>query len=291
MLLDDNMGEPARFGSRRATTMNTHRAALALVAVFCGLPAHAEPEAEWYPRTTCIAPFTPAESEFSATLLKETVLRDLIERPLTRSAKELEKVCAVLGKAWRAQKQPTFIAIIETGRFHINADMDIVEDQNRLRIGMYQQGADGHYRLVAKTSEPVALGEGEAVSSLDFARYQMTPTTYAFGVRSLRHFILPGGGGDNKYLQAFGVQGKTIRTILSSTLIKSSHERNGEMVGEGMFDKVFAGDEAGATISVLKSRTDGVFDWKIQLGRVSRVMKWTGDDYESLSPVEDVNSP
>ena len=103
--------------------------------------------------------------------------------------------------------------------------------------------------------------------------------------------MLPGGWGDNEYLQAFSVQGKVIRTILPSTLVKSSHERNGEMLGEGTFEKVFAGDESAAIISVLKSRTRGVFDWKIRLRRASLVMKWTGDAYESLSPVVDVNTP
>jgi hypothetical protein len=85
--------------------------------------------------------------------------------------------------------------------------------------------------------------------------------------------------------------GNLVRPILTSTLIKSSNERNGEMIEPGMWNKVSNGDEDGAEISVLKTRTRGIFNWKVKAGRSSTVLRWQGDGFESIQPVQDVNNP
>jgi hypothetical protein len=252
--------------------------------------ARAQAEPEWYSRASCRDHYrAPAGDLLPAELPKQVVLRDLMEKPLARTRKELEMVCSVEARAWKSQRPLTFVVVVAIAPFR-SADESVIEEgEHQLRLGVYRQQPDGRLQLVARTAQPAPLGEDESFSSLDLAPYKLTATEYAFGVRSLRHFIWPGGGGDNEYLQVFRVQGNAIRPILS-TLMKSAYERNGEMIEPGMWEKVSDGDEQGAEISVLKTRTRGIFNWKIKAGRSSTVIRWQGDSYESAQVVADVNN-
>ena len=272
--------------------MTARRSALALAMVLLApVSAQAKPELEWHARASCPgASDTPGEP-LPAGLSRETVLRDLLEKPLERTEVKLDKVCSVQGKAWKSQKQPSALVFLETALFDGIENGRIEQVDHRLRIGLYRQGPGGTLQLVAKTSEPISLEVEAKLTSLDLAPYKLTPTEYAFGVRTRTHHLCVGGSGDNDYLQVFRVQGAAIRSILSPILMQSALDCGGSYADDGTTIRHEDGDRwTEAQISVLKTRTRGIFDWKIKFGRHHRVLKWDGESYEGSSPVDDVNN-
>jgi hypothetical protein len=263
---------------------------MALLACFPAL-ARAQSEPAWYSHTIPCEDKGAEQDPLPPELSKEAVLKDLLRAPLIRKDDELERVCAVFGKAWKAQKEPTFLAFAESALYQKEEDRDHGRESDRLiRVAMYRRDLGGRYQLVARTTEPVSFGGRERrVRMLDFARYKVTPTEYAFGVRARRDFGYSGGAGQNEWLQVFRIQGAGIQWIMR-TLVHSSSDTS-QPVGDGTRDMRSNGDQRTAEISVLKTRSHGFFDWKITLGDRSAILRWDGTLYEikGKDPVEDVN--
>ena len=273
--------------------MAARSSSLAFATVLLGaLSAQAKPELEWHSRASCPRVANTPDEPLPATLSRETVLRDLVEKPLARTEVKLDKLCSVQGKLWKSQKQPSVLVFVETALFDGIEHGRIEQVDHQLRIGLYRQGPGGTWQPVAKTTEPISLEVEARLTSLDLAPYKLTPTEYAFGVRTRTHHLCIGGGGDNDYFQAFRVQGPVIRSILDPILMQSASDCGGQYHEDGTTIRTEAGDQwSEAQISVVKTRTGGVFDWKIKFGRHHQILKWGGQSYEGSSPVEDANNP
>jgi hypothetical protein len=276
--------------------LSRSRALLSLAALLCSSPASAKPATEpqeWY-SSQCENADLRTTYPLPEGLTREDVLRDLVVGPLVETPLERESICTVFGKRWKLQKVPTVLAFVETA-FDKRRDDKLdgfIDTTQRLRIGMYRQDATGRYRLVAKSSDGSAYDfqSQEAVSSLDFAPYKLTPTEYAFGVRMHRNFTYAGGGGEQETLVLYRVEGDGMRPILT-TLMSSRSMIAGDWHEDGTRDHQFNGDGNSADISVSKKRTQGFFDLKKRGNGRSAVFKWNGDSYElrGRDPVEDTN--
>jgi hypothetical protein len=272
--------------------MTARRWSLAFATVLLGsFPAQAKPELEWHSRARCPGATDTPDEPLPGALSREAVLRDLVEKPLARTDVKLDKVCSVQGKVWKSQKQPSVLAFVETALFDGIENGRIEQVDHHLRIGLYRQGPGGTLQLVAKTAQPVSLEVEAKLTSPDLAPYKLTPTEYAFGVRTRTHHLCIGGSGDNDYLEAFRVQGAVIRSILGPILMQSALDCGGSYHDDGTTIRREDGDRwSEAQISVARSKTGGIFDWKIKFGRHHDVLKWDGQSYQGSSPVDDVNN-
>src|SRR5437773_2188135 len=96
--------------------MATRKVSLLIVSVLlCSFPAlaYAELEQPWS-RVDCAKRELLTNYPLPAELSKETVLRDLLERPLITSETQHEYACNIFGKQWKLQKQATFVVFLET---------------------------------------------------------------------------------------------------------------------------------------------------------------------------------
>jgi len=227
-----------------------------------------------------------------ATLLADALIRDIPSRPLIQSAAQTEIACGVFSRPWKSQRTPSYLVFLETGTFRPESGK-VELAGHRLRSALYRQAQDGQYRLTARSAEPLDLPDGTELDDLDLAPFKMTDTELAFGVRTTAQFDGCQGSycyGSSEILQLFRVDGKAIRPILT-TLLWSEAETTGPANDDGSRDHETLGDRTPARISVLKTRTGGVFDWKKTKGRNSAILKWTGDRYASNDedPVVDQN--
>ena len=230
-----------------------------------------------------------------ATLPSDALIRDIPARPLVHSATETEIVCGVFSRPWKSQRTPSYLVFLETGTFRreslASAKAELAG--RRLRSAVYRQAGDGQYQLIARSAEPLDLPNGTELDDLDLAPFKMTDTDFAFGVRTTAQFDGCEGSychGSSEILQLFRVDGKVIRPILT-TLLWSEAETIGPANDDGSRDHDTLGDKTPARISVLKTRSGGVFDWKKAKGRNTAILKWTGDRYASddEDPVTDQN--
>jgi hypothetical protein len=215
-----------------------------------------------------------------ATLPRDALLRDIPMRPLVESRTETEIVCGVFGRQWRAQRTPSYLVFLETGIFRRPVEGDAKPVRHKLRSALYRQDLDGQFRLVAKSAEPFDLPDGRQLDDLDLAPYKLAEGDYAFGVRTSESFPCEACAGNHALLDVFRVDGKAIHPILS-TLLWS------ETLAIQAHEEVRDGDSDPARITVLKTRTRGVFDWaKRKQGR-SATFKWNGERYEMEKGSED----
>ena len=284
---------------RRRVTSQGHkhvaarRTLLPLLAALLASPAAAQPPASppepWYSGVRCEKEEPSPSDPLPVGLSRQTVLRDLLARPLVRSADQVEFVCQTLSKLWKAQKQPTVVVFLETELYKKNERGWAEPGAHKLHIGVYRPHPDGRHRLVAKSTDDYEFAVDERLGMLDFAPYQLTPSEYAFGVRISLKVLYASGDGTNEWLRVYRLQGKEIVSILSTLVYSRSDTlaRN----EEGTRDPVVSGRDETAQISVLPHRTEGFFDWKKRLGKRSAVLRWNGNSYQLVGkdPIEDVN--
>lgn len=272
--------------------MPAHRFASALGLILAFAFIVSSDERKWYSHLeNCLSTDTAIviDNPLPAGLSKETVAKDLWKDRIQPSETDFEVGCHAYGKQWKSQKTPTWLAVFETLHYSKEADQNMFDDKVRLHIGLYRKEPSGRFTLAA-TSAPIELERRQRVEFLDFAPYKLTNKQFAFGVRLTRGFMYPGGGGDTESLRLYRVQGGKIENILS-TVMSSSNMRNGDMIEDGMWEKL-EDDGGSATIAVLKKQTRGVFDLKKQGEGKSAVFKWNGESYdlEGDDPVSDVNA-
>jgi len=218
-----------------------------------------------------------------ATLPKEALIRDIPRGPLLQSDTEIEIVCGVFGRQWKSQRTPSHLVFLETSIFRRSASESTQPLATKLRSALYRQDLDGQYRLVAASAQSFALPQGRRLDDLDLAPYRLTGDEYAFGVRTSEDFTGCEGSycyGSSAFLDVFRVDGKAIRPILS-TLLWSEALSTGPVNDNGARDEETLGDRTPARISVLKTRTQGMFDWKKSKGKDAATFKWNGEQYQT----------
>jgi hypothetical protein len=268
-------------------------ALLAVTAWLCSSPvlSRAEP-GHWSSHLTCRDQVAVGYA-IPETLAPDALLRDLVKGALPKTETEVELPCAFFGKQWSAQKTPTLVVFLETAEYHRTADGTPVEGIRRLRIGVFQQESQGQYRLLARSSKGFDIRLNGRLSALDFAAYKLTPDSFAFGVRTEVNFECPSNcSGMNEYLDLYRADGGEIRPVLSSLMW--SRTDTTEPVGDDLSrsrDHTYEGDQDSAQISILTTRTKGVFDWKKRKGKRSATLKWNGETHELQAddPVTDLS--
>ena len=226
-----------------------------------------------------------------AALPSATLARDIPARPLERTPSQVEIVCGLFGREWKSQKTPSYVVFLQTKTFKKAAGEDPRPHHDSVRIGLYRQEPDGQYRLAARTAGPFQV-PGDA-DDVDLAPYKLTDGEYAFGLRTRGEFECHEDSycnGTSSALEVFRVVGTGIRPILS-TLMSSAMHTISAANDDGTRDHDTIGDDDSAQISVLKTRTKGVYDWKKKKKRDSAVFKWTGERYElqGEDPVNDLS--
>lgn len=247
-----------------------------------GLPgrAQAEPQPkQWASNLTCESKLA-GTYPLPATLPADTLIRDVPLQPLLRSGAEVEIVCGVFGRPWRSQRTPSYLVFLETETYRSSAGQ--AEPLRRqLHMALYRQGTDGQYRPVARGSEPFQLRKRQLVD-LDLAPYKLTAGEYAFGVRTTIEFDDCEGSycsGSSGLLDVFRIDRQAIRPILSTLLWSESHVI-GPAKEDFSRDHETLGDTTPARISVARTVTDGILDWRKSKGKKTALLKWRGDRYE-----------
>jgi hypothetical protein len=246
--------------------------------------AHAQPDARKADAKLVCKSALAEKYPLPATLPSEALRRDIPARPLLESPTEIEVVCGVFGRQWRSQRTPSYLVFLETAIFRRASVANAAPVRKGLRSALYRQDVDGQYRLVAKSAEPFELRGEKKVDDLDLAPYRLTENEYAFGVLTLEDYDGCEGSycyGTRSFLEIFRVNGKVIRPILS-TLLWSEASSTGPVNDDNLTrDTETLGDRNAAVISVLKTRTRGVFDWKKRKRAKSAIFKWNGERYET----------
>ena len=223
-----------------------------------------------------------AKYPLPATLPAADLIRDIPGRPLATSATEIEIVCGVFARQWKSQRAPSYLVFLETETFRQSAGKPEPVGYH-LRAAVYRQEGDGQYRLAARSVAPLALANESQLDDVDLAPYRMTDTDFAFGVRTTAEFDGCEGSycsGSSGFLQLFRVDGKAIRPILTTLLWSEAHTIS-PAKDDFSRDHETLGDTTPAGISVLKTRTAGVFDWKKSKRKKTAIFRWTGERYES----------
>ncbi len=231
--------------------------------------------------------------KLSGEIKKDDLLKLLHPKALFKSSDEVELVCALGTKEWKAGKGQ--IAVLETQNFKKNNFGGSDSGLAHIYLATIESPLPGQgIKLREQLSEPVELKtDREELESIDTAAYQMTEGHYAFGIRTITFFAYSGGGGSNSYLMLFHSTEKQISPILR-TLVASSSTTAGDTDPDGTRDQ--SENEGGtAIIRVAKTQTSGMNDFdKIVKGKKSNhEMKfvWNGKTYSSKDkePIQDVN--
>ena len=229
--------------------------------------AHAQSETpQWASQLACESKLA-GKYPLPATLPAAALIRDVPLRPLQRAATEAEIACGVFGRQWKSQRTPSYLVFLETETYRPSEEKP-QPVRRQLHSALYRQDTNGQYRLVARSTEPFELRQ-KRLDDLDLAPYKLTASDFAFGVRTTMEFDDCEGSycsGSSGLLDVFRVEGNAIRPILSTLMWSEAHVI-GPAKDDFSRDHETLGDTTPARISVLRTRTGGLLDWKKSKGK------------------------
>lgn len=133
-------------------------------------------------------------------------------------------------------------------------------------------------RLKASTG-PIGLDAEESLLGLDLAKYDVTPTETAIGVRLQRTRSYAGNGESSlTTLVLYLPRGRQLEHILG-TFVAYESNLAGDWGEDGIRDRVGSSDQA--TLIVSKKKTKGHFDLIRKTGSGTQHLRWDGNTYEA----------
>jgi len=131
-------------------------------------------------------------------------------------------------------------------------------------------------RLIASSGR-VELGPDDSAASLDLAKYAVSATQTAIGVRIRRHRSYAGGGEASlEMLRLYLRRGRDLRPILMTCMSYES-DLAGDWLEDGTRDRV--GNSGQATLSVGKKTTQGHFDLLRKTDAGTQRLRWDAGAY------------
>jgi hypothetical protein len=200
--------------------------------------------------------------------------------PLEETDQRVERRCGVAVKPW-PHAPGRFVAVAET---HVAtpSGMGGFSEQAVVVLAVL----DGP-SLVARAELTPDENTADRFDWLDLAKYTLDAKRVAISVRLSQHEAYAGGGGHRTRAWFYVVEDTSLVRVLETDLQYSGMVA-GEWNADGTRAHADVGSPRDATLTVLKSTTQGVFDWKKSLGRRSCTFKWNGSAYERVGndPVE-----
>jgi dipeptidyl aminopeptidase/acylaminoacyl peptidase len=175
------------------------------------------------------------------------------------------KARAAAIKPW---KKDLCVALVETAES---------EEKRAYGLVLFAAGDTTLSKRVKATTSPIPLGPDDSVASLDLAKYDVTATQTAIGVRTSRHRTYAGGGEAQLdtlilFLQHDGQLEPVLKAFMSYEA-----ELAGEWAEDGTRDRVSY--QGKATLVVSKKSTQGHFDLIRKTDSGTQHLRWDGDAY------------
>jgi hypothetical protein len=132
------------------------------------------------------------------------------------------------------------------------------EEKRAYAVALFAAGDASLSSRMKATTDPIPLAADEWVSGLDLAKYNVTATQAAIGVRVGRRRSYAGGGEASlETLILYLPRDRRLEPILA-TFMSYEAELAGEWAEDGTRDRV--GSSGHATLVLSKKRTQGHFD-------------------------------
>ncbi len=175
------------------------------------------------------------------------------------------KARATAVKPW---KKDLCVALIETAES---------EEKRAYGLALFAAGDTSLAKRMKATTGPIPLGADDSVANLDLAKYDVTATQTAIGVRIGRQRTYAGGGEASlETLILFLPRDGQLEPILS-TFMAYEADLAGEWAEDGTRDRVSY--EGKATLVVSKKSTQGHFDLLRKTDSGAQHLRWEGGAY------------
>jgi hypothetical protein len=151
------------------------------------------------------------------------------------------------------------------------------EEKRAFAVALFATGEGPLSRRLKATTGRVELGPDESPTSLDLAKYAVSATQTAIGVRIGRHRSYAGGGEASlEMLRLYLPRGRELHPILT-TFMSFEAVLAGDWLEDGTRDRV--GNSGSATIVVGKKTTQGHFDLLRKTDAGTQHLRWDADAY------------
>ncbi|BBA39376.1 MULTISPECIES: hypothetical protein [Burkholderia] len=229
----------------------------------------------------------------------------------------LGRVVLVGAKPW-PQRPGSFVAIVcaaptdglasEVLKFGVPTDCEgyehhpgVDDTKELVWLGVFERGADGGPRLVARTEQPLdqaidwsqtniespdpARTENDVAIRperwlrFDLAPYALRTGDAAFGVRAGWSIGYAGGGASFEALYLFRIDGKTLRVVFAQPMMYFQ-DIGGDWHRDGTRDHDIT--EGSNTLNVLPTSTEGFHDLQLRQrgGKWRQTFRWSAADGE-----------
>jgi hypothetical protein len=151
------------------------------------------------------------------------------------------------------------------------------EEKRVYAVALFAAGDASLAKRMKATSGPIPLGADDSADSLDLAKYDVTATETAIGVRIGRHRTYAGGGEASlQTLVLYLPLDRELQPILK-TFMSYEAELAGDWAEDGTRDRVSY--DGRATLIVSKKKTQGHFDLVRKTNSGTQHLRWDGDAY------------
>jgi len=151
------------------------------------------------------------------------------------------------------------------------------EQKRAYAVALFAAGDASLSSRMKATTDPIPLAADESASGLDLAKYNVTATQTAIGVRIRRHRSYAGGGEASlETLVLYLPRERQLEPILA-TFMSYEAELAGDWAEDGTRDHV--GSSGQATLVLSKRRTQGHFDLVRRTDSGTQHLHWNGGAY------------
>jgi hypothetical protein len=178
------------------------------------------------------------------------------------------KAQAIEVKPWKKDFCVALVATLES------------EEKRAFAVALFATGEGPLPKRLKATTGRLGLGPDDSPTSLDLAKYAVSATQTAIGVRIRRHRSYAGGGEASlEMLRLYLPRGRDLHPILA-TLMSYEAELAGDWLEDGTRDRV--GNAGEATIIVGRKATQGYFDMVRKTSAGMQHLRWDAGAYVEI---------
>jgi hypothetical protein len=170
-------------------------------------------------------------------------------------------------KPW---KKDLCVALVQTGDHH---------EEQAYAVAVFATGNGSLSSRMKATTGPIDLAHDESISGLDLAKYEVSETQTAIGVRITRERPYTGGRASVEILVLYLPRAGRLAPILT-TFMSYQAELAGDWKDDGTREHVHY--EGKSTLVVDKTKTEGHFDLTRKTKHGTQHLRWQGSAYVAV---------